>query len=284
MSSSEFSQYLTDIGRFPVLSRESQLRHCHNIHRWVSWEEGRKNAPKHVSSKGSRSLETMVRTNLRLVVSIAKKYQGKGVELQDLIQEGNIGLIRGLELFDPARGYQVSTYCYWWVRQGVTRAIHTHARTIRMPINSHELLMKIRRHQADVMTQTGKYPSITETAEAINVTPERVTSLLDAWHTTNVISLDKPLCEGEQDIKEYIPNPNTTTLNDPSEYLLSKSGDLKLRAAILQLSETEQHIIKSVFEDERSQKHISEELDISRTRVGQVQYQAIKKLAKQMAK
>jgi RNA polymerase sigma factor (sigma-70 family) len=283
MSSSEFSQYLTDIGRFPVLSRESQLRHCHNIYRWVSWEGGRDKAPKKVSSSGSRSLETMVRTNLRLVVSIAKKYQNKGVELQDLIQEGNIGLIRGLELFDPARGYQVSTYCYWWVRQGVTRAIHSYARTIRMPINSHEMLVKIRRHRADVMAETGNYPTISETALAIKVSPERVTNLLDSWSMTNVVSLDKPIHEGEVDIKDYIPNPNQTTMNDPSEYLLSKSGDLKLRAAILQLNDTEQHIIKSVFEDGRSQKHISEELDISRTRVGQVQHRAIKKLAKAMA-
>ena len=282
MSSSEFSQYLTDIGRFPVLSRESQLRHCHNIHRWVSWEGGRENAPKKVSSSGSRSLETMVRTNLRLVVSIAKKYQNKGVELQDLVQEGNIGLIRGLELFDPSRGYQVSTYCYWWVRQGVTRAIHSYARTIRMPINSHELLIKIRRYRADTQVKTGNYPSIAETAQAINVTPERVISLLDSWHMTNVMSLDKPINEGEQHIKDYIPNPEQTTLNDPSEYLLSKSEDLKLRAAISQLNDTEQHIIKSIFEEERSQKHISEELNISRTRVGQVQYQAIRKLAKVM--
>lgn len=264
------------------MSRESQLRHCHNIHRWVSWEGGRENAPKKVSSSGSRSLETMVRTNLRLVVSIAKKYQNKGVELQDLVQEGNIGLIRGLELFDPSRGYQVSTYCYWWVRQGVTRAIHSYARTIRMPINSHELLIKIRRYRADTQVKTGNYPSIAETAQAINVTPERVISLLDSWHMTNVMSLDKPINEGEQHIKDYIPNPEQTTLNDPSEYLLSKSEDLKLRAAISQLNDTEQHIIKSIFEEERSQKHISEELNISRTRVGQVQYQAIRKLAKVM--
>ena len=153
MSSSEFSQYLTDIGRFPVLSRESQLRHCQAIHRWVHWEGGRECAPKG-ATMGARSLDTMVKTNLRLVVSIAKKYQSKGVALEDLIQEGNIGLIRGLELFDPSRGYQVSTYCYWWVRQGVTRAIHSYARTIRMPINSHELLVKIRRHRQTTLSET----------------------------------------------------------------------------------------------------------------------------------
>ena len=135
MSSSELSQYLTDIGRFPVLSRESQLRHCQAIHRWVHHEGGRAAAPRNIQRVGARSLETMVKTNLRLVVSIAKKYTNKGVALEDLIQEGNIGLIRGLELFDPARGYQVSTYCYWWVRQGVTRAIHSYARTRSVPGN-----------------------------------------------------------------------------------------------------------------------------------------------------
>jgi len=282
MPSSEFSQYLTDIGRFPVLSREAQLRHCQAIHRWVHWEGGRDNAPRNVSRTGARALDVMVKTNLRLVVSIAKKYTNKGVALEDLIQEGNIGLIRGLELFDPTRGYQVSTYCYWWVRQGVTRAIHSYARTIRMPINSHELLVKIRRHQQEILTQKGKLPSIEETAESINLNPTRVRDLLRSWDMTNVASLDAKALGHDETVRsnvvDLIPNPITTHENDPTEYLLAASGDSRLRAAIDNLSETEQLIIEGIYEDDRSQKHISEELNVSRTRVGQVHSRAIKKL------
>ena len=281
MSSSEFSQYLTDIGRFPVLSRESQLRHCQAIHRWVHWEGGRECAPKGVQRVGARSLDTMVKTNLRLVVSIAKKYQSKGVALEDLIQEGNIGLIRGLELFDPSRGYQVSTYCYWWVRQGVTRAIHSYARTIRMPINSHELLVKIRRHRQTTLSETGKYPTIEDTAQFMDLTVTRVKELLNSWEMTNCSSLDAQAGSSDDpgsNIVDLIPNPTPTTENDPTEYLLSASGDLRLRAAIHGLTDTEQLILEGIYENDRSQKHISEELNVSRTRVGQVHSRAIKKL------
>ena len=280
MSSSEFSQYLTDIGRYPVLSRESQLRHCQAIRRWVHWEGGRECAPRNVQRLGSRSLEAMVTTNLRLVVSIAKKYQSKGVALEDLIQEGNIGLIRGLELFDPTRGYQVSTYCYWWIRQGVTRAIHITARTIRMPINSHEQLMKIRRHHQIIVSQTGRYPTIEETAEFMKLTVKRVKELLDSWQTTHCTSLDARAHtdEGGSNIVDLIPNPTSTTDNDPTEYMLSATGDLKLRAAIDSLTDTEQYIVEGIYENDHSQRHLSDELKVSRTRIGQVHSKAIKKL------
>ena len=280
MSSSEFSQYLTDIGRYPVLSREAQLRHCRAIHRWVNHEDGRGGAPRNIQRSGARSLETMVTTNLRLVVSIAKKYANKGVALEDLIQEGNIGLIRGLELFDPTRGYQVSTYCYWWVRQGVTRAIHSYARTIRMPINSHEVLVKIRRHRQEILTTTGKYPTIEATAEHVDLTVNRVKELLNSWEMTNVTSLDANAHHDTScsQVIDLIANPTQTTENDPTEYLLSTAGDLRLRAAILKLTDTEQRILEGIYEDERSQKHISEELNVSRTRIGQVHSRAIKKL------
>ena len=280
MSSSEFSQYLTDIGRYPVLSRESQLRHCQAIRRWVHWEGGRECAPRNVQRLGSRSLEAMVTTNLRLVVSIAKKYQSRGVALEDLIQEGNIGLIRGLELFDPSRGYQVSTYCYWWIRQGVTRALHSTARMIRMPINSHEQLGKIRRHRQTTFSQAGRYPTIEETAEHMNITVKRVKELLDSWENTNCTSLDTKAHseEGSSNILDLIPNPTSTPENDPAEYMLSTAADLKLRAAIYSLTDTEQHILEGIYENDRSQRHLSEELNVSRTRIGQVHSRAINKL------
>ena len=281
MSSSEFSQYLTDIGRFPVLSREAQLRHCMAIYRWQNWEGGRDKAPRNIARIGERGIEVMVTTNLRLVVSIAKKYQNKGVDLQDLIQEGNIGLIRGLELFDPTRGYQVSTYCYWWVRQGITRAIHSQGRMIRMPINSHEQLGKIRKVRNSYLADHGRWPTNETVAEALDITAQRVSDLLEQWNVTECGYLDSPgKADGEpcSNLLDMVANPETTTKNDPSEALLAESDNDQLGRAMTQLNETEKVIIKGFFEDGRSQKNLSEELGVSRARVGQLQQRAIKKL------
>ena len=282
MAKSEFSQYLAEIGRFPVLSKESQLRHCQRINRWMNYSGGKDQAPRHIQRSGRRSMDAMVKTNLRLVVNIAKKYAGKGVAIEDLIQEGNIGLIRGLELFDPSRGYQVSTYCYWWIFQGVSRAVHSHGRTIRMPINTHEMLVKIHRFQVQILNQTGDPPTVEAIAEHLNQKPERIRDVLRCWEITNVGSLDAKAKSSDDELGasviDLIPNPRQTTENDPTEYLLSEAGNEKLKAAINDLTEIEQKIIKGQYEDGRSQRHIGEELNISRARVGQVQQRAIRKL------
>ena len=286
MISSEFSQYLTDITRLPVLDREAQLRHCKNIHRWVHWEEGRHNAPRKVVRSGERSLQVMVETNLRLVVSIAKKYQNKGVDLQDLIQEGNIGLIRGLELFDPTRGYQVSTYCYWWVRQGVTRAIHTYARTIRMPINSRELLVKIQRWHADyLITHNGKWPSAEQVAEGLNLRVDRVLDLLELWDKTQCSSLDLHIqgndrADARGSVGDLIACPKS--LEDLEDKIDYEPGNPYLQAAIEKLTDHEQTVINGFFIEGRTQALIGEELNVSRARVGQIQQRALKKLAQNM--
>ena len=279
MSKSELSQYLSDIGRYPVLSRESQLRHCYAIHKWQTWPEGKDNAPRKVQRLGERGMEMMVSTNLRLVVSVAKKYQARGVELQDLIQEGNIGLIRGLELFDPARGYQVSTYAYWWIRQGITRSIYSQSRMIRMPINSHEQLVKIRRHQNETLARTGVLPSLEDTAVAVKSTPERVTSVLRQWNQTECNSLDHVAgSDFNGSALDTIANPHQTSANDPSEYLLSAAGNENLQVAMNTLTEQEQTVIKGFYEDGRTQGVIGKEINVSRARVGQIQEKAIKKL------
>lgn len=290
MSQSDLCQYLTEIGRYPVLSREGQLLHCRNIHRYQHWPEGKDKAPRKVIRAAERGMEMMVITNLRLVVSIAKKYQNRGLDLQDLIQEGNIGLIRGLELYDPTRGYQVSTYCYWWVRQGVSRAIHSQSRMIRIPINSHEQLVKMRKCQQQYLTEHGNSAPIAVLAEYMEMSEKRVKELMNHWDNTKCGSLDVNVMKGNGLIgdrsvvlKDTIP-ATEPDFNRPSELKLSDAGDARLQYAITNnLTDKEQRVIAGYFEDGRTIKHIAEHIKVSPASVGQIKERAINKLKKAMA-
>lgn len=278
MSQSEVNDYLTEIGRHPVLSKEAQLRHCRRIHAWIHHEGGRDAAPLHVRRAGTRSMEVMTRTNLRLVVSIAKRYQGRGLEFADLIQEGNLGLIRGLELFDPTRGYAVSTYAYWWIRQAITRAIHTHARVIRLPINTHELLTRIQRFIGEFTSNNGCAPTLAEIAEYVDSTPERVSQVLATRNMTTCSSLDALSTESGSPIIDMIPNPTDSTANAPDEYLTTNTNREAVQAALEKLPENEAQVLESIFFHGRSLKEVAEEQGFSRSRAGQLQRSALKRL------
>lgn len=270
--------YLTDIGRYPVLSKEAQLRHCINIQKWVTWPEGRDQAPTAVRNRGKRAMDVMVLTNTRLVVSIAKRYQGRGLELQDLIQEGTLGLIRGLELFDPTRGYAVSTYNYWWIRQAITRAIHTHARVIRLPINTHEMLARIQRFIGEFTSNNGYAPTLAEIAEHVDSTPERVSQVLATRNMTTCSSLDALSTESGSPIIDMIPNPTDSTANAPDEYLTTNTNREAVHAALEKLPENEAQVLESIFFHGRSLKEVAEEQGFSRSRAGQLQRSALKRL------
>lgn len=278
MTSSELNTYLNSIGRLPVLTKEAQLRHCRRIHTWMKWPEGRANAPEHVARAGRRSMDVMIRTNLRLVVSIARKYLGRGLELADLIQEGNLGLIRGLELFDPTRGYAVSTYSYWWIRQSITRAIHTHARVIRLPINTHETLTRIRRFTYDFHHTNGRAPSLPEISEALGYTPERIQQVLTVCEVTNCGSLDAPSTDDGQTILSLIPNAEDTASNTPEVALLHTTETELLAQALSLLTEEENLIIQGVCFDSRSMQDVADDLQITRSRVQQVKNRAFNRL------
>lgn len=278
MAQTEISSYLTEIGRHPVLSKEAQLRHCQRIHAWVHHEAGRDGAPLHVRRSGKHSMDVMTRTNLRLVVSIAKRYQNRGLDLADLIQEGNLGLIRGLELFDPTRGYAVSTYSYWWIRQAITRAIHTHARAIRLPINTHELIGRIQRFTAEFTTSHGRAPSYPEIAIAVETSPERVAQVLQCHATTACCSLDVVSPEGNNTLVDLIANPEGSYGTEPQDFLTSATNRDAVEAALVHLPENEAHIIRERFFAERTLRDIAEDLGFTRSRAGQVQRIALNKL------
>lgn len=278
MSRSDIQAYLTQIGRLPILSRESQLRHCRHIYAWVHHPDGRANAPKNVRRLGVRSLDIMTRTNLRLVVSIAKRYQGRGLDLADLIQEGNLGLIRGLELFDPTRGYTVSTYCYWWIRQAINRALHTSARMVRMPISTLETLSRVRRFCSQYAHTHGHPPTSQEIADALNITIQRLSMIIDAHEETNCLSLDTSITHDGNTLLEVIPNSTSSPSNEPDLFLEVTENTETLSEALTFLTPEETQLIESIFFHHRTQREIAPELGVSPSRVGQLQRDALRKL------
>jgi len=193
--------YLRDIGRVPLLSHEQEITLGRQVQDLMSIEHSQKelidkngvkpnldelaeavgitrSLLKRKLRLGERAKERMVAANLRLVVSVAKKYTKRNMELLDLIQEGTIGLVRGVEKFDPARGYKFSTYAYWWIRQGITRAIAEKSRSIRLPIHITELLNKLKKGQRDLSQQLARTPSMNELAEYVEIPVAEVKDLM----------------------------------------------------------------------------------------------------------
>jgi len=211
--------YLRDIGRVPLLSHEQEITLGRQVQELMLLEEQREElriraggtdptdeelakaagiTPQQLKKRlrsGQRAKERMVAANLRLVVSVAKKYTKRNMELLDLIQEGTIGLVRGVEKFDPTRGYKFSTYAYWWIRQGITRAIAEKSRTIRLPIHITETLNKLKKGQRELSQDLGRTPTVTELAEYVELPEEEVKDLL--CRARQPVSLETKVGDGD---------------------------------------------------------------------------------------
>jgi RNA polymerase nonessential primary-like sigma factor len=211
--------YLRDIGRVPLLSHEQEITLGRQVQELMAIEDieqelvmrsgGIKPTPEQLADAaglapqvlkkrlraGQRAKERMVAANLRLVVSVAKKYTKRNMELLDLIQEGTIGLVRGVEKFDPTRGYKFSTYAYWWIRQGITRAIAEKSRTIRLPIHITETLNKLKKGQRELSQDLGRTPTVTELAQAVDLPEEEVKDLL--CRARQPVSLETKVGDGD---------------------------------------------------------------------------------------
>ena len=287
-SSDPVSWYLATIGRIPLLTPAEEIELGNQVQAMMTLtEDGSKTFDDHeLTGKqrrmlriGRRAKERMMKANLRLVVSVAKKYQGKGLELLDLIQEGSLGLERAVEKFDPTRGYKFSTYAFWWIRQSMTRAIACQSRTIRLPVHLSERLTTIRKVSLDLAHKLGAMPNRVEIAEAMDIPLDELDSLLRQALTTS--SLDAPVNgeEGRSFLGDLIAD---SSLDEPLDIVEQRIHHEQLGRWLSHLSEQEQHVLKLRFGLEGNERHTLAEIgrlmDVSRERVRQVELKALRKL------
>jgi len=277
------NRYLEDIGQHPVLCEEAQLLHCRRIHQWLHPDlyPEQETPARIVEKRGRHSMNMMVTTNLRMVVTVAKRFQQSGMEFIDLVQEGNLGLIRGLELYDPARGYRISTYAYWWIRQGITRAIHNNGRMIRLPISNYEVINKVTRFEHETAARTGKIPTLEEMAAHADVTVERLKFILESYAITNIVSLDLPVPHANRGgkyghecyILDSIAAPEPPEDDTPTDFTDTAElspQQLAVRQALAQLVPKERYVMEEIILQGKSLQEVADYMQLSKSRIGQL--------------
>ena len=287
-SSDPISWYLATIGRIPLLTPAEEIELGNQVQQMMTLTEDGSIAvdsdqfsshDRRMIRVGRRAKQRMMKANLRLVVSVAKKYQGKGLELLDLIQEGSLGLERAVEKFDPTRGYKFSTYAFWWIRQSMTRAIACQSRTIRLPVHLSERLTTIRKVSLDLAHKLGAMPNRLEIAEAMDIPVEELDSLLRQALTTS--SLDAPVNgeEGRSFLGDLIAD---SSADEPLDIVEQRIHHEQLGRWLSHLSEQEQNVLRLRFGLEGNERHtlaeIGRMMEVSRERVRQVELKALRKL------
>jgi RNA polymerase primary sigma factor len=262
MTTDSLQLFLNEMARYPLLTAQEEVELAKRI------ERGDREAK-----------DRMVNSNLRLVVSIAKKYQGHGLSLLDLIQEGIIGLIRAVEKFDWRRGYKFSTYATWWIRQAVQRGVANKARTIRIPVHIVDREQKLARAERELLTKLGREPTEEELAERAKLPLKQVKEVRSAARA--VTSIDKPVgAEGDTSLGELMPGDEPP----PEEELTISLRQEAIRRAVAKLPDREQEILKLRFgmdgdPDPQSLEQIGKRLGLTRERVRQIEAQALERLS-----
>ncbi len=259
--------YLKEIGRVDLLTSEQEYECAIAMNNPELTEEERKAAK-----------DKLVVANLRLVVSIAKRHVGKGMFFLDLIQEGNLGLMKAVEKFDPEKGYKFSTYATWWIRQAINRAIADQARTIRIPVHMVETIHKVSRYQRQMLQELGREATAEELAEKMSMTPEKVRETLKI--AQEPVSLETPIGEEEDShLGDFIPDDETPA---PAEAASANILRQVLEKQLHTLTPREEHVIKlrfGLYDGRcRTLEEVGKEFDITRERIRQIEAKAIRKL------
>ena len=258
--------HLREIGKIPLLNAEEELA-----------------LAQRVVAGDKRAKDKMAEANMRLVVSIAKRYSGRGLDFLDLIQEGHTGLLRAVEKFDPDKGFKFSTYATWWIRQAITRAIADQARTIRIPVHMIETINKLLRTQRRMTQELNREPSIEELARELEMEPEKVEYVIKIKQ--DISSLDAGVGRDGEDedsvLGDFIEDEDSATPEESAANQLLKE---QVQSVLSTLSEREQKIIKMRFGLENGKSHtleeVGQEFAVTRERIRQIEAKALAKLRK----
>ncbi|HET8884475.1 MAG TPA: RNA polymerase sigma factor RpoD [Candidatus Saccharimonadales bacterium] len=258
--------YLREIGKIPLLNAEEELALAQRV---VAGEK--------------KAKDKMAEANMRLVVSIAKRYSGRGLDFLDLIQEGNTGLLRAVEKFDPDKGFKFSTYATWWIRQAITRAIADQARTIRIPVHMVETINKLLRTQRRMTQELNREPTIEELGKELEMEPEKVEYVIKIKQ--DITSLDAGVGRDGEDedsvLGDFIEDEDGAT---PEESAASQLLREQVQSILSTLSDREQKIIKMRFGLENGKSHtleeVGQEFAVTRERIRQIEAKALAKLRK----
>ena len=279
--------YLREIGRVPLLTAEDEVELAKTIEAGLFAEEKLGGGFPLLGAvygdlellvgEGVRAKQRLIEANLRLVVSIAKRYIGRGLVFLDLIQEGNLGLIRAVEKFDYTRGYKFSTYATWWIRQAITRAIADQARTIRVPVHMVETINKLARVQRQLHQELGREATTDEIAAELGLEPERVAEIQRI--AQEPVSLQSPIGEEESDLGDFIEDADAVVPIEAAAFIMLQD---QLERVLCQLADREQRIIQLRFGltdgHPRTLEEVGREFGVTRERIRQIESKTLAKL------